>query len=281
LARLHEERFQDRSPAAVYATLLDEGEYHCSIRTMHRLLKQHGESRERRDHLTHPPYQKPELMATAPNQLWSWDITKLLGPAKWTYFYLYVILDVFSRYVTGWMVAMRESAELAKRLIEESCEKQDILSGQLTLHADRGSSMRSKPVAFLLADLGVTKTHSRPHVSDDNPYSESQFRTMKYRPEFPDRFGCIQDSRAFCQRFFRWYNEEHRHSGLGLLAPAMVHYGQAESVVRQRQAVLDVAYQLHPERFVRSAPKPPALPSEVWINKPVSTPEPLLLGGGR
>jgi putative transposase len=275
LARLHEERFQDRSPAAVYATLLDEGEYHCSIRTMYRLLEQRGESRERRDQLTHPPYQKPELMATAPNQLWSWDITKLLGPAKWTYFYLYVLLDVFSRYVTGWMVAMRESAELAKCLIGESCQKQCIQPGQLTLHADRGTSMRSKSVAFLLADLGVTKTHSRPHVSDDNPFSESQFRTLKYRPEFPDRFGCIQDSRAFCQGFFRWYNEEHRHSGLGLLTPAMVHYGQAESVVRQRQAVLDVAYQLHPERFVRSAPKPPALPSEVWINKPVPTPEPL------
>jgi putative transposase len=192
LACLHEERFQDRSPAAVYATLLDEGQYHCSIRTMYRLLQERGESRERRDQLTHPPYKKPELLATAPNQLWSWDITKLLGPAKWTYFYLYVILDVFSRYVTGWMVAMRESAELAKRLIEESCKKQCILPGQLTLHADRGTSMSSKPVAFLLADLGVTKTHSRPHVSDDNPYSESQFRTMKYRPEFPDRFGCIQ-----------------------------------------------------------------------------------------
>ena len=189
LARLHEERFQDRSPAAVYATLLDEGEYHCSIRTMYRLLDEHGEVRERRDQLTHPSYQKPELMATAPNQLWSWDITKLLGPAKWTYFYLYVLLDVFSRYVTGWMVAYRESAELAKRLIEESCKKQHIQPGQLTLHADRGTSMSSKPVAFLLADLGVTKTHSRPHVSNDNPYSESQFRTLKYRPEFPDRFG--------------------------------------------------------------------------------------------
>jgi putative transposase len=268
LTRLYEERFQDRSPAAVYATLLDEGEYHCSIRTMYRLLAEHGEVRERRDQLTHPPYQKPELLATAPNQLWSWDITKLLGPAKWTYFYLYVILDLFSRYVVGWMVALRESAELAKRLIEESCKKQRIQPGQLTLHADRGTSMTSKPVAFLLADLGVTKTHSRPHVSNDNPYSESQFRTLKYRPEFPDRFGCLQDSRAFCQGFFRWYNEEHRHSGLGLLTPAMVHYGQAESVLQQRQAVLDVAYQLHPERFVRSAPKPPQLPSEVWINKP-------------
>ena len=270
LACLHEERFQDRSPAAVYATLLDEGEYHCSIRTMYRLLTEHGEVRERRDQLTHPPYQKPELLATAPNQLWSWDITKLLGPVKWTYFYLYVILDLFSRYVTGWMVTLRESAELAKRLIEESCKKQQILPGQLTLHADRGISMTSKPVAFLLADLGVTKTHSRPHVSNDNPYSESQFRTLKYRPEFPERFGCLEDSRAFCQGFFRWYNGEHRHSGLGLLTPAMVHYGQAESVLRQRQAVLDVAYQLHPERFVRSAPKPPQLPSEVWINKPTS-----------
>src|SRR5256712_850951 len=268
LSRLHEERFQDRSPAAVYATLLDEGEYLCSIRTMYRLLERRGESRERRDQLLHPPYQKPELLATAPNQLWSWDITKLLGAAKWTYFYLYVILDVFSRYITGWMVTYRESAELAKRLIEESCKKQRILPGQLTLHADRGTSMRSKPVAFLLADLGVTKTHSRPHVSDDNPYSESQFRTLKYRPEFPDRFGCIQDSRAFCQSFFRWYNEEHRHSGVGLLTPAMVHYGQAENVLRQRQNVLDVAYQRHTERFVRSAVKPPAVLSEVWINKP-------------
>jgi len=227
-----------------------------------------GESRERRDQLTHPSYQKPELLATAPNQLWSWDITKLLGPAKWTYFYLYVILDVFSRYVTGWMVAMRESAELAKRLIQDSCTKQRILPGQLTLHADRGTSMSSKPVAFLLADLGVTKTHSRPHVSDDNPYSESQFRTMKYRPEFPDRFGCIQDSRAFAQGFFRWYNEEHYHSGLALLTPAMVHYQQTGPILQQRQHVLDVAYQLHPERFVRQAPKQAAVPTEVWINKP-------------
>ena len=279
LACLHEERFQDRSPAAVYATLLDEGTYHCSISTMYRVLDEHDESHERRNQLLHPPYQKPELMATAPNQLWSWDISKLLGPVKWTYFYLYVILDVFSRYVTGWMVAYRESAELAKRLIEESCKKQNIQPGQLTLHADRGTSMRSKPVALLLADLGVTKTHSRPHVSDDNPFSESQFRTMKYRPEFPDRFGCIQDSRAFCQSFFRWYNDEHRHSGIGLLTPATVHYGQTENILRQRQDVLDVAYQLHPERFVRSAPKPPALPSEVWINRPVPTLESLTVGG--
>ena len=273
LACLHEERFQDRSPAAVFATLLDEGVYHCSLRTMYRILDEEGETRERRDQLTHPAYQKPELLATGPNQLWSWDITKLLGPAKWTYFYLYVILDVFSRYVTGWMVAMRESAELAKRLIEESCAKQNIQPGQLTLHADRGTSMSSKPVAFLLADLGVTKTHSRPHVSDDNPYSESQFRTMKYRPEFPDRFGCIQDSRAFSQGFFRWYNQEHRHSGLGLLTPAMVHYNQTALILEQRQAVLEAAYRVHPERFVHQAPKPAAVPTEVWINKPLNTNE--------
>src|SRR2546430_2708831 len=260
LARLHEERFQDRSPAAVYATLLDEGEYHCSIRTMYRLLDEHGEVRERRDQLTHPPYRKPELMATASNQLWSWDITKLLGPAKWTYFFLYVLLDVFSRYVTGWMVAYRESAELAKRLIEESCKKQQIQPGQLTLHADRGTSMRSKPVALLLADLGVTKTHSRPHVSDDNPFSESQFRTLKYRPEFPDRFGCIQDSRAFSQSFFPWYNNDHRHSGIGMMTPTMVHYGLATAVRENRQKALDIAYAAHPERFVRRAPTPPNLP---------------------
>jgi putative transposase len=271
LACLHEERFQDRSPAAVYATLLDEGVYHCSMRTMYRLLEEEGESGERRDQLTHPAYQKPELLATGSNQLWSWDITKLLGPAKWTYFYLYVIMDVFSRYIVGWMVAPRETAVLAKRLIEATCQKQEIAHGQLTIHADRGSSMTSKPVAFLMADLGVTKTHSRPHVSDDNPYSESQFRTMKYRPEFPDRFGSIQDSRAFCQTFFAWYNDEHRHSGLGLLTPAMVHHGQAPLILAQRQEVLTAAYLLHPERFVRFAPKPATLPKEVWINKPPGT----------
>lgn len=266
--RLHEERFQDQSPAAVYATLLDEGHYHCSIRTMYRLLEQDGETRERRDQLTHPPYRKPELLATAPNQLWSWDITKLRGPAKWTCFYLYVILDVFSRYVTGWMVAPRESAELAKRLIAETCDKQNVAPGQLTIHADRGSSMTSKPVAFLMADLGVTKTHSRPHVSNDNPYSESHFRTMKYRPDFPDRFGSIQDSRGFCQRFFAWYNHEHRHAGIELLTPAMVHWGQAPAIVTQRQAVLDAVYQAHPERFVHRPPRSTAVPKEVWINKP-------------
>jgi putative transposase len=268
---LHEERFQDRSPAAVQATLLDEGQYFCSTRTMYRILEQEGESRERRDQLVHPAYRKPELLARAPNQLWSWDITKLRGPVKWTYFYLYVILDVFSRYVTGWMIAYRESADLAKEFIEEAIGKHQVPAGQLTIHADRGRVMKSKPIAFLMADLGVTKSHSRPYVSDDNPYSESQFRTMKYRPEFPDRFGCIQDSRAFCQQFFKWYNEEHRHSGIALLAPAMVHFGEAQDVLAQRQMVLDAAYRAHPDRFVRQSPKPLPLPSEVWINKPVPT----------
>jgi len=269
LAVLHEERFQDCSPAAVQATLLDEGQYLCSTRTMYRILEQEGESRERRDQLVHPPYHKPELLATAPNQLWSWDITKLLGPAKWTYFYLYVILDVFSRYVTGWMVAYREGAELARQFIEETIRKHQVPAGQLHIHADRGRVMTSKPVAFLMADLGVTKTHSRPYVSDDNPYSESQFRTLKYRPEFPHRFGCIQDSRAFCQQFFHWYNQEHRHSGIGLLTPAMVHFGESPTVLAHRQLVLDAAYQAHPDRFVRRPPKPVSLPSEVWINRPV------------
>jgi putative transposase len=268
LAHLHEERFQNASPAAVYATLLDEGEYHCSIRTMYRILAEAGETRERRDQLVHPAYQKPELLATGPNQLWSWDITKLLGPVKWTYYYLYVILDVFSRYVVGWMVADGESAELAKRLIGDSCGKQAIGAGQLTIHADRGSSMTSKPVAFLMADLGITKTHSRPHVSDDNPYSESQFRTLKYRPGFPERFGSLQDARSFAQGFFAWYNGEHRHSGLGLLSPEVVHHGLAPAVIGRRRAVLDAAYLAHPERFVRRAPEPLPAPVAVWINKP-------------
>lgn len=224
--------------------------------------------RERRNQLCHPTYTKPELLATGPNQLWSWDLTKLRGPVKWTYYHLYTILDVFSRYVVGWLIAERESARLAKQLIAETCTKQGIESDQLTLHADRGSSMTSKTVALLLADLGVTKTHSRPHVSNDNPYSESQFKTMKYRPTYPDRFGSIQDARAWARAFFHWYNQEHHHSGLGLLTPATVHYGQAQAVIDQRQQVLRAAYAAHPERFVRGEPKPPSVPTEVWINRP-------------
>ncbi len=265
---LHTDRFVDKAPTEVYATLLDEGTYHCSVRTMYRILDDVGEVQERRDQARHPHYKAPELLATAPNQVWSWDITKLLGPVKWSHFYLYVILDIFSRYVVGWMIAPHESSALAKRLIAETCQKQNVLAGQLTIHADRGSSMKSKPVALLLADLGITKSHSRPHVSDDNPYSESQFKTLKYRPGFPDRFGSIQDARAFCQEFFPWYNGEHRHSGIGLLTPEMVHYGKAAMVTSQRQIVLTSAFDAHPERFVRGLPVPPSLPEAAWINKP-------------
>jgi putative transposase len=235
---------------------------------MHRILADNSELRERRDQLRHPQYTKPELLATGPNQVWSWDITKLLGPVKWTYFHLYVILDIFSRNVVGWMVAERETAELAKRLIAATCAKQGIEPGTLTIHADRGTSMTSKPVALMLADLGVTKTHSRPHVSDDNPYSESQFKTLKYRPEFPDRFGSAQDARAFCQVFFPWYNHEHHHSGIALLTPDMLHYGMAGEVIEQRQQVLDAAYARNPERFTHARPKHPPQPTAVWINPP-------------
>lgn len=274
---LHSDRFVDKAPHEVYATLLDEGVYYCSIRTMYRILDEHGEVKERRNQLRHPEYKKPELLATAPNQVWSWDITKLLGPAKWTYFYLYVIMDIFSRYVVGWMVAPFESAALAEKLIKETCAKQRIGRDQLTLHADRGSSMKSKPVAFLLADLGITKTHSRPHTSDDNPYSEAQFKTLKYRPDFPERFGCIEDSRSHCQMFFPWYNKEHRHSGIGLLTPETMHYGLAQDVRKAREEVLRLAYEAHPERFVRKKPQPPVIPEAAWINKPKTAAECVVL----
>jgi putative transposase len=267
LDQLRSPRFVDLAPAEVYATLLDEGQYLCSIRTMYRLLAATGEVRERRDQLRHVA-PKPELLAPRPNAVWSWDITKLLGPAKWTYFYLYVILAIFSRYVVGWMVAHRESAALAERLIAASCETQEITPGRLTIHADRGSAMTSKPVALLLADLGVTRTHGRPHVSNDNPFSEAHFKTLKYRPEFPDRFATIEAARAFCQPFFTWYNTEHRHAGIGLLTPAMVHYGDAEAVHARRREILAAAYAQHPARFVRKPPQPPALPTAVWINPP-------------
>ena len=268
LAVLHSERFVDIAPQEVYATLLDEGIYLCSVRTMYRILEGNREVRERRHQATHVEYAKPELLATRPNELWSWDITKLKGPAKWSYFHLYVIIDVFSRYVVGWMVADRESAELAKRLISETIRKQEADPTRLTIHADRGSSMKSKCVALMLSDLGVTKTHSRPHVSNDNPFSESQFKTMKYRPEFPARFGSIQDARAFGVGFFDWYNTEHHHSGIALLTPETVHYGLAEQVSLNRNVTLQQAYQEHPERFVRKQPEPPRLPNAVWINPP-------------
>jgi putative transposase len=265
---LHSVPFRDDPPAQVYAKLLDQGRYLCSTRTMYRILHAVGEVKERRNQLVHPTYVKPELLATGPNQVWSWDITKLKGPVKWSYFYLYVILDIFSRYVVGWMVVDRESSTLARRLIAATCVKQGITPDQLTIHADRGSSMKSHGVAMLLSDLGVTKTHSRPHVSNDNPFSESHFKTLKYRPEFPARFGSLQDARAFCRGFFPWYNTQHHHSGIGLLTPEAVHYGRAERLTQVRQAVLDQAHDQHPERFVNKRPQPPQLPTAVWINPP-------------
>ena len=272
LATLNSDEFMDQAPRPVFAELLERGSYLCSVRTMYRLLKACDQSRERRDQVTRPHYTKPELLATSPNQVWSWDITKLKGPVKWSYFYLYVIMDIFSRYVTGWMVAPRESAVLAKKLIEETCRKQNIQSNQLTIHADRGSSMTSKPVAFLLADLGVTKTHSRPHTSNDNPYSEAQFKTLKYRPDFPERFGCIEDARGFCGDFFPWYNGEHKHSGISFLTPETVHYGrQAEVLVKRDQAML-TAFKANPIRFKNQVPKPWQPPQAAWINKPVAEP---------
>jgi putative transposase len=277
LALMDSERFADTVPATIFAMLLDEGRYHGSIRTMYRLLAAQNQTGERRRQRIHPVYAKPELLAVRPNEVWSWDISKLKGPAKWTCFHLYVILDIFSRYVVGWMVAQRESAELAEQLIADTIAKQNIAPGTLTLHADRGTSMRSKPVAALLIDLQVTKSHSRPHVSDDNPYSESQFKTMKYRPDFPERFGCIEDARAHCRQFFHWYNHEHRHSGIGLMPPAAIHDGSAAAITVQRAATLAAAFTAHPIRFKRIAPKPPELPTAAWINPPKKEIAPTLI----
>ena len=265
---LREPRFVDLAPAEIYACLLDEGVYHCSIRTMYRILHAHDEVRERRQQLRHPVYQKPELLAESPNQVWSWDITKLMGPAKWSYFYLYVIIDIFSRRVVGWHIADAETASVFKPLIDETVRKHDIPSGQLTLHADRGGPMKAKATALLLADLGVTKSHSRPYTSNDNPFSESCFKTLKYQPQFPKRFGCIEDAKAFCRHFFNWYNRDHHHAGIGLMTPDQVHYGQADAIHAARQNILDRAYAANPERFVRKLPNPPNKPTAVWINPP-------------
>jgi putative transposase len=269
---LHEPRFVDLAPLQVWAALLDEERYLCSPRTMHRILAENVESRERRNQLRHPQYAAPQLLATKPNELWSWDITKLLGPQKWTYYYLYVLLDVFSRYVVGWLIGDCESATLAKRLIDECCTREGIEPGQLTVHADRGPAATSKSVAHLLADLGVTKTHSRPHVSNDNPFIEAHFKTIKYRPEFPERFGSPENARACCRDLFRWYNLEHHHSALGLLTPHEVHHELAGARHDARARVLEAAQRAHPERFVRGAPKPPPLPTAVWINPPAEAP---------
>jgi putative transposase len=271
LAVLHSERFCDAAPAQVWATLLDEGTYLGSQSTFYRLLHTvHGDVRERRSQASHPAKVKPELVAHGPNQVWSWDITKLHGPAKWSYFYLYAILDVFSRKTVGWMVATRESAALAEQLLAATIKAEKVPAKQLTIHADRGSSMASKPVALLLADLGVTKTHSRPRVSNDNPYSESQFKTLKYCPSFPGTFASLEEARAFCAEFFYAYNHHHRHAGLGLLTPEVVHSGQAKTVHSRRALVLDAAHALHSNRF-RRPPQPPKLPGSAWINKPAES----------
>ena len=265
---LHSDDHADQAPAQVYHQLLDAGLYLCSIRTMYRVLAANAEVRERRNVLRHPSYQRPELLATGPNQVWSWDITKLPGPAKWTYFHLYVLLDIFSRYVVGWLLAERENARLAQRLISESCRKQNIARGQITIHADRGAPMIAKGTRQLLAGLGIYESHSRPRVSDDNPFSEAQFRTLKYHPNFPRRFGSLQDAEAFCRRFFAWYNAQHHHSGLAYLTPDDVHHGRAQEVLQRRQRVLDLAHRQRPERFVADSPRVPQLPSAVWINPP-------------
>jgi putative transposase len=270
LTVLRSPEYCDLAPAQVWARLLDDGIYLCSISTMYRLLAVAGENRERRRQRTHPANKKPELIATAPNEVWSWDITKLPGPAAWTSFYLYVILDIFSRYVVGWLAAGRESKILARRMIATTLDCQGIQPRELTLHADRGAAMISKPVAFLLADLGATKSHSRPRVSNDNPYSESHFKTMKYRPEMPKRFGSVEHVCATFGDLFGWYNHEHHHSGLGLVTPYEVHHGLAAQTIERRAEVLARAYAEHPERFVRGMPRPPAPPREVWINKPLA-----------
>jgi putative transposase len=265
---LNSPRFADQAPREVYASLLDEGRYVCSVRSRYRILAEQAEVRERRDQLRHPKYTKPELLATGPNQVWSWDITKLLGPVKWSYFYLYNVMDIFSRYVVGWMIALQEAAYLAEELIAETLRRQGIAPGQLTLHADRGKPMLAKPLAFLLADLGVTRSHSRPYTPNDNPFSEAHFKTMKYRPDFPQTFDSLLAARDWGGPFFDWYNFEHHHSALGLLTPADVHFGRSAEILLQRQLVLQQAYDQHPERFVHGLPHPAPPPEAVWINPP-------------
>ena len=270
LAVLDSERFQDQAPHQVYGTLLDEGVYYCSVSTMYRILRANNQVHERRNQRQHPEYTRPELLARGPNQLWSWDITKLRGPVTWTYYYLYVLLDVFSRYVVGWLLAKGESAALAEQLIAHSCARQAIEADQLTLHADRGSAMTSKTVAQLLIDLNVAQSHSRPYTPDDNPFSEAQFKTLKYRPDYPNRFESLAAAQDWVRAFFDWYNHQHRHSSLGLMTPATVHYGQAAELTAQRQVTLQAAYNAHPERFVNGIPQPPQVPQAVWINPPRS-----------
>lgn len=265
IAVLTSARFCDKSVAQTWATLLDEGVYLASRSTMHRLLRLIGQAGDRRNQAAHPARARPELMATKPGDVWSWDITKLRGPERGVYYDLYVILDIYSRYVVGWTVAAREDADIAKDLIEQAAQ---VHGAPGSLHADRGTSMTSKPVAQLLVDLGVARSHSRPHVSNDNPFSEAAFKTLKYAPAFPGHFGSVADARAFCEAFFSYYNHEHRHSGIALHTPASVHFGTAEQVRQHRQATLHAAYDAHPRRFRHRRPEPPKLPTAAWINQP-------------
>jgi putative transposase len=268
---LNSERFMDKAPRQVYAALLDEGRYLCHWRTMYRILAAHDEVRERRRLRRHPVDKKPELLATAPNQVWSWDITYLRGPHKWEHYPLYTVLDIYSRYVVGWMMAEVESSDLAKQLIAATAQKHHIQPEQLTLHADNGAPMRGKPLSQLLVDLGITKSHNRPHTSDDNPFSEAHFKTMKYRPDYPDRFTSLAEAQVWARCFFTWYNEQHYHSGLNLFTPASVHFGEATAVQQQRQAVMLTAYAAHPARFVRGQPLVKGTPAAVWINPPLAS----------
>ena len=274
LGVMNSPEFVDLAPAQIWAILLDKGTYLASISTMYRLLRAQDQLRERRRQATHPARVRPELVAREPNQVWSWDITKLRGPTKGVYYDLYVIIDIFSRYVVGWMVAPTETAELAKAFIADAIKAQGITAEVLTIHADRGTSMTSKPVAVLLAELGVARTHSRPRVSNDNPYSEAAFKTLKYCPAFPERFGCIEDARAFCAEFFEYYNQHHRHSGIALHTPASMHHGTANAVQAARAATLNAAYTADPRRFCNRRPAPPKLPTVAWINKPTITNDP-------
>lgn len=277
LSTLDSDEFMDKAPAQVFAKLLEDGEYLCSTRTMYRVLAANDQVRERRAQRQHPVYTKPQLVATKPNQVWTWDTTKLPGPTKGTYFTLYVIIDLFSRYIVGWQVAARESAAVAQHLIDACCQKQGVSRGQLTIHADRGSPMTAKSTALLYVDLGIAKSHSRPYTSNDNPYSESNFRTLKYRPEMPDRLGSLEHARQVMRALVDWYNDDHYHVGLALLHPVDVHYGRAADIVAARQRVLDEVYARHPERFVLGRPIQKSPPAAAWINPPLMEPAQLTI----
>lgn len=270
LELLHSERFVDDAPAQVVAKLLEEGEYLCSERTMYRILKANGEVKERREQRKHPKYTRPELRATAPNQVWSWDVTKLKGPVKGQYFSLYVIIDIFSRYIVGWFLSTRANTDVSCHLIKETLKKYDLDPQKLTVHSDRGSEFTGSPVGTLFEELGVTKSRSRPRVSNDNAYSESGFKTLKYHHSFPERFGCLEDAKSHLRGFFNWYNNEHYHSGIALLTPATVHFDRIEETLRLKQKALDAAYQKHPERWVNGAPRVKRPSVEVWINAPTN-----------